>query len=61
LKSVHLNDILANFCCFIMCDFRLHLPEPVTYAGERKGGFTRMIRRLYANLCRAPNGLCRPI
>src|SRR6218665_3557037 len=30
LKIFHLNGISANFCCFIIGDFRLLLPEPVT-------------------------------
>src|SRR6218665_1610196 len=28
---LHLNGILADFCSFIICDYRLLLPEPVTY------------------------------
>jgi len=31
LKILHLNDFEANFCCFIVCDLSLLLPEPVTY------------------------------
>lgn len=31
LKILHLNDISANFCCFIIGDFCLLLPEPVTH------------------------------
>jgi len=30
-KILHLNGISANFCSFIICDFRLLLPEMVTY------------------------------
>jgi len=34
LKILHLNAVSANFCCFIICDFRLLLPEPVTNINE---------------------------
>src|SRR6218665_478719 len=30
LKILHLSGILAHFCCFIICDFCLLLPELVT-------------------------------
>src|SRR6218665_2906487 len=32
LKILHLN---ANFCCFIICDLSLLLPEPVTLCSTR--------------------------
>src|SRR6218665_3358252 len=34
LKTFHLNGISANFCCFIIGDLSLLLPEPVTYTNH---------------------------
>jgi len=35
LKILHLNAVKANFCCFIICNFRLLLPEPLKICQQR--------------------------
>src|SRR6218665_504274 len=50
IENFHLNGISANFCCFIICDFRPLLPEPVTYVKNTYLGLILLSSTTYISI-----------